>query len=253
MTRLWRLLATEDQDDSFMKMAVDETILNSVGSGSSPPTLRFYSWKRPAVSLGYFQSIGKEIDVDACRRDNIEIFRRMTGGGAVYKDPGGELNYSLVVSEEHVPINILESYSKINEGVIEGLRRHGLSCQHSGINDIIISGKKISGNAQTRRHKAVLQHGTILVDFDAEKMATYLKISAAKLSDKGIMDIRQRVGTLKEHIPSLSQNDVIDSIVLGFSHVFGAHFAPGDLTEQEREEAGELYGKYSSVGWVHWR
>jgi lipoate-protein ligase A len=252
----WRLLPYEKRDDSYAKMALDEAILTSVARGEVPTTLRFYHWPRPAVALGYFQAVAEEVNVDACERDGVEIFRRMTGGGAVYKDPAGELNYSLVIPESHplLPRDIMSSYRVIEQGIIKGLENLGLQPELTGINDIVMDGKKISGNAQTRKQGIIFQHGTLLLDFDAEKMATYLKISREKLSDKGLSDIRKRVGTLKEYLPGTSIADMEKALIQGFAQTFNANIEPGEITNKEKELKQDLYKqKYSTHKWNWWR
>jgi lipoate-protein ligase A len=252
----WRLLEHEDKDDSYAKMAVDEAVLDSVNAGGSRTTLRFYHWQRPAVAIGYFQAVEEEVNVEACRRDRVEIFRRMTGGGAVYKDPDGELNYSLVIPESHpaIPSDILASYGSIQQGIIQGLELLGLRAELNGVNDIVVNGKKISGNAQTRKNGIVFQHGTILLDFDVEKMAAYLKISQEKISDKGLKNIRDRVGTLRQYLPEASLVDIEDALIRGFSQAFNAEIVSGELTDKEKEDKQKLYQeKYSTPEWNYWR
>lgn len=252
----WRLLEHETKDDSYEKMAVDEAILNSVSRGGAPTTLRFYHWSRPAVALGYFQAVKKEVNLEACERDGVEIFRRLTGGGTVYKDPAGELNYSLIIPESHpgIPQDILASYGAIQQGIIKGLSRLGLNAELNGVNDIIVDDKKISGNAQTRKNGIVFQHGTILLDFDVEKMATYLKMSREKISDKNLKNIRDRVGTLREYLPEASLGDIENAIIQGFEKTFDIKTVPGELTAQENYDKEKLYKqKYSTRQWNYWR
>jgi lipoate-protein ligase A len=208
------------------------------------------------VALGYFQAIKEEVNIEACERDGVEIFRRLTGGGAVYKDPAGELNYSLVIPESHpkVPQDILASYRVIQQGIIQGLSLLGLKAELNGVNDIVVNGKKISGNAQTRKNGVLFQHGTILLDFDVEKMVTYLNISQEKISDKGLKNIRDRVGTLREYLPDASLVDIENAIIKGFEKTFDIKTVPGELTDQENYDKEKLYKqKYSGREWNYWR
>src|SRR6056297_4081389 len=111
----FRVIPLEEEEDSFMKMATEEAIMNAVRAGRVLPTLRFYSWKKPAVALGFFQQADKELNLDACKKDDIEIFRRITGGGAVYKSPEFELNYSFIIGEDDpaIPKDVEKSYQLI--------------------------------------------------------------------------------------------------------------------------------------------
>ncbi|HDQ16536.1 MAG TPA: lipoate--protein ligase family protein [Candidatus Vogelbacteria bacterium] len=252
----WRLLRTDTQADSYMKMATDEAILLAVGQKKSPPTLRFYICPRPAVAIGYFQSIKKVLNLPACQKDKIEIFRRMTGGGAVYKHQEGELNYSLVIPENFSAQtkDILNSYRLIESGVIKGLARLGIKADFGGINDIMIEGKKISGNAQTRSSGAILQHGTILLDFNPELMLKYLKIPKIKMIDKKFTSPRTQVGTIKEYLPDLKINKLQKEIINGFADVFEVEFTRGLLSSWEKKTAQNLYdNKYTQEEWIYKR
>ncbi|NQV08810.1 lipoate--protein ligase family protein, partial [Candidatus Woesearchaeota archaeon] len=86
-----------------MNMAVDEAVTEAVSSGDSLPTIRFYTWSPSAVSIGYFQGLDREVDVDKCNSKGVDIVRRRTGGGAVYHDCDGEITYSVIVREEDMP------------------------------------------------------------------------------------------------------------------------------------------------------
>jgi lipoate-protein ligase A len=252
-TQTWRILEHDKVEDSFMKMAVDESIMHHVGKGLSMPTLRFYSWQKPAVAIGYFQKIREVVNVEACESDNIDIFRRVTGGGAVYKDPEGEINYSIVLKEETVPKEIQESFREICNSIIIGLRKLGMETEFSGTNDILLNGKKISGNAQTRQEGALLQHGTILYDFHPEIMAKYLIPPQQKLEAKGLTDIKQRVGTIKQFSPNTSLMEVENNIIKGFEENFNVEFEKAELSPSEKEMAKELYKKYASKEWIWWQ
>ncbi|MFW5976925.1 MAG: lipoate--protein ligase family protein, partial [Candidatus Nanoarchaeia archaeon] len=124
----YRVISLEQEQDSFMKMAIEEAIINEVRKGNSPPTLRFYAWKTPAVALGYFQEVNKEINILTCKKDNVEIFRRITGGGAVYKSPQFELNYSFIIREEepNIPKDVEASYELLCGAIILGLKKLGI-------------------------------------------------------------------------------------------------------------------------------
>jgi len=249
----WRLLDHDKLEDSFMKMAIDESILIHVGNGKSIPTVRFYSWREPAIAIGYFQKIREVVNVEICVADDVPIFRRVTGGGAVYKDPNGEINYSAIILEKDVPEEIQASFKRICEPIMLGLANLGMHTEFSGTNDIMLNGKKISGNAQTRQNHAVLQHGTILYDFNVDKMAKYLIPPQLKLDAKGLTDIRQRVGTIKQFSPNTTVAQVEDNIIKGFGESFNVEFVRGELSESEKKLAEELYKKYTSKEWIYWQ
>ncbi|MEM3004871.1 MAG: lipoate--protein ligase family protein, partial [Candidatus Bathyarchaeia archaeon] len=107
----WRLLVLK-RDSAAVNMAIDEAILTCRSRGEVQNTLRFYMWEPSAVSIGFFQSLQAEVDLDACKREKVDVVRRITGGGAVFHDSEGEVTYSLVVGEEDgiVPKDITQSY-----------------------------------------------------------------------------------------------------------------------------------------------
>jgi lipoate-protein ligase A len=233
MKEQWRLLKTQN-NSAFTNMAIDRAVLVTNSKAKVPPTVRFYTWKPPAISIGYFQSLSEEIDIDACKDLGVEFVRRITGGGAVFHDK--ELTYSIVIPESNpkVPKNILESYRRICGAVIKGLKQLWIESKYAPINDIIVNNKKISGNAQTRKLKTVLQHGTILMDVDVDKMFKLLKVPDEKIKDKLIADVKQRVTSIK-HVSGnvISFSEVADAMQTGFEQEFSIELVSDVLTKDE--------------------
>lgn len=233
MKEQWRLLKTED-NSAFTNMAIDKAVMVSCSRSKVPPTVRFYTWKPPAISIGYFQSLNEEVDLDACKSLGVEFVRRITGGGAVFHDK--ELTYSIIISESNpkVPKNILESYRRICGAVIKGLKNLWIESKYAPINDIIVNNKKISGSAQTRKSKTVLQHGTVLLDVDVDKMFKLLKVPNEKIKDKLIADVKQRVTSIK-HISdnNVSFNETSNAMKIGFEEEFDIELVNGVLTKEE--------------------
>lgn len=233
-------------------MAIDDVLASSVRDGL--PVLRWYSWSEPEIAIGYFQSVAAEVDIAACERDGIAIFRRMSGGGAVYKDPEGEINYTIILPITEELAHVRSSYRVICEPIITALNDLGIAVEFSGINDLVVDGKKISGNAQTRIHGVVLQHGTILVDFHPELMARYLRFSNEKLSDKQISSMSERVTTLMRIAPTITSRHVMDAITAEFERSFSIGFERSTLTAEERSAAHTLSeNHYATHAWNRWR
>ena len=232
-----RLLET-GAHDAFFNMALDEALMDSI-----EPVLRMYSWSPPAVSVGYFQKVDDEVDENACGRLGVDIIRRQTGGGAVFHDR--ELTYSVVLKK--YPQNILESYKWICDAIIDGLSTLGIRAEFSPLNDIVVSGKKISGCAQTRKKGVLLQHGTILLGVDVEKMFSILKVPSEKMRGKLMSDVRARVASL-----GVSFNDASEAIKKGVEIKMGAELVPGEPTDEETSKAIKLAReKYRSKGWLY--
>lgn len=251
MKHPFRILQT-GFNNAFFNMGLDEAILDSVASGLSLPTLRIYGWKPSAISLGYFQGAREEVDIEACRQQGVDVVRRITGGGAVFHD--AEVTYSIVIPEGHplAPASILDSYSLLCSGIVEGLRILNVGAAFAPINDIVAGGRKISGNAQTRKKGCLLQHGTVLLKVDVEKMFSLLKVPKEKALGKMIDDVKARVTSLS----ALLARDV------GFEEVSNAlreGFLSALLIDPMEEEPGQdelaaarllARTKFSTEAWI---
>lgn len=237
-------------------MAIDEAVLGAVARGEQPATLRLYGWKPTALSIGYFQSLADELDLEACKKFGVDYVRRQTGGGAVLHED--EITYSIHIPEKSglVPMGILESYAAICDGVLKGVGRLGLSGKFVPLNDLVLESdgmwKKFSGNAQTRKQGIILQHGTILLKVDVDKMFSLLKVPSEKMKGKLIDDIKQRVTGLSGVLSrEVGFAEARDAMVAGFGAAFPKlEFAKGELSEVEKNAAAELVkNKYGSESW----
>jgi len=241
----WRVLPYSE-NDAYMNMAIDEAICESVAAGG-PPTIRFYGWSPSAVSLGYFQCIEHEVDLAACEGAGIDIVRRRTGGGAVYHDKDGEITYSVIAGEALFPKGILESYREICGWIIDSFAILGMNAEFKPINDITVGGKKISGNAQTRRNGVLLQHGTILHSVDVDRMFSLLRVPDEKIRDKMIASVKERVTCVRHH-GEFIKHETYEALVNGFTK--GKEHAAGQLTESEFLRANALAeGRYRKKEW----
>lgn len=241
----WRLLETIEASGS-RQMAIDEAILTARSEDRAPNTLRFFRWKQPTVTIGFFQSLEQEINAREAIDLGIDVIRRYTGGGAVFHDR--EITYSVVVGENEVPHNIIESYHMICQGIILGLSRLGVRAEFKPINDVVVNGKKVSGNAQTRRDGVVLQHGTLLLDVDKNKMFSLLRIPEGKTGADMITSLRNE---LKRDVRF---DEVEEALLEGFRKALSAKFSMSGLSGYEEKLALKLdQNKYSSRGWNWWR
>ena len=252
MAEEWRLLDT-GLGDAFYNMALDEAIAIARSKKLVPNTLRFFRWEPSAVSIGYFQSMEEEVDIKACNKLGIDYVRRRTGGGAVYHDRDGELTYSLIINEDHPLISrdFQKTYETLCSGIIRGLRILGVPAEFKPINDIIVGGKKISGNAQTRSMNVVHQHGTILRDVNPTLMFTVLKVPSEKIRDKMIKSVKERVTSIKSYLKKeVSFEELKDALIKGFEETFNIRLIPGEVTNFEEQTAIKLkMEKYSTREW----
>lgn len=237
----WRVIPLET-NDAYTNMAIDEAVTDS-----GEPTIRFYRWKPSAVSIGYFQSLHDVVDIEACREDSIDFVRRRTGGGAVYHDYNGEVTYSIIGPLGEFPEDLTESYRVICGYVIDALASLGIESEFEPVNDVVTGGKKISGNAQTRRDGMLVQHGTILYDADPAQMFTYLRPEIDKVSDKIVEDVRDRVTSVKEE----AGGDIQDTYrALRRAFTRGRDVYESGLTDEELEVVEEVVReRYTSDAW----
>lgn len=259
----WRVVNLETRD-AFENMAIDEAVSDMVATQDSPPTIRFYRWKPSAVSIGYFQSLHDEVAVEKCEEAGVDFVRRRTGGGAVYHDYDGELTYSVIAPDYMFPKGIIDSYHSICGWIMNGLRRIGIESEFKPINDIVmveeavgadgdfVGGKKISGNAQTRRNGVLLQHGTILYKVDIPKMFSLLKVGQEKISDKMIAAVEDRVTSVNKLKPELHFDELHQAMLEAFTE--GKKWDYGEWTLAEMMRAQELAErKYSTKDWKEMR
>jgi lipoate-protein ligase A len=197
----WRLLVTEPADGAT-NMAIDEALWRGRQSGTSPPTLRFFAWAPPAVSLGYGQPLGADVDLAACRTLGVGVVRRPTGGSAIYHDgPERELTYSVAASAEDLGLDadLLETYRWIGTALLRGLNALGAGAElvpvaasggpvpafcfaRTGRYEIEVGGRKLVGSAQRRQGACFLQHGSVLLGVDGARLQTLFPTTLAPLS-----------------------------------------------------------------------
>jgi lipoate-protein ligase A len=231
----WRLVP-EGTFDGYTNMAIDQAIQERVAVGADP-VIRFYRWKPSTVSIGYFQRMREEVDVAACEANGIDFVRRRTGGGAVYHDYEGELTYSVVAPESAFPSDVTESYREICGWLVDAFDRLGIDATFAPINDVEVDGRKISGNAQTRRDGVLLQHGTVLYDLDPETMFSALQVDGEKVSDKMVDRARDRVCTVRS-ATDCSRETLRDTLIEAF--VADREYRTDDYREDELERAQSL-------------
>lgn len=156
----------------------------------------FFQWQvEPSVIFGRNQLIENEVNIDFCRENGIRMFRRKSGGGCVYADMSN-IMFSYITSEESVGF----TFNRYINTVIHLLRKLGVEATTSGRNDILIDGKKVSGNAFYHIPGRNIVHGTMLYDTDMRNMVGSITPSDEKLMSKGIKSIRQRITLLKDYI-----------------------------------------------------
>jgi lipoate-protein ligase A len=222
-----------------MQMALDEVIARQVGEGLRPPTLRVWEWASNAVIIGSFQSLSNEVDLEAAARHDATVVRRISGGGAMFVEPGNTITYSLYVPATLVEgMSFAASYAYLDAWVIRALRELGVDASYVPLNDIASPLGKIGGAAQKRLASGVvLHHVTMSYDMDASKMLDILRIGREKLSDKGHLSAGKRVDPIRSQT-GLPREDVVAAMLAHFEASYG--LTPAALDDATRAEAQVL-------------
>jgi len=237
-----------------VQMAIDEAIMRARIEGKVPDTVRLYTFSPSSVTIGRFQSVIHDVNLEEARRLGIPVVRRITGGGAVFHDEFGEITYSVVVGEDLHPAlkNVESSYRYLAGPLVDALKGPGLEADFAGLNDIVANGKKISGSAQTRRKGVILQHGTFMYATRVDVLGKVLRVSKAKLADKGVSSIWERVTTLEREGIKLNRWEAYELLKESFFSTF--ELEEGELTDYELELAEELIEKrYGNKEWNEMR
>lgn len=264
----WRYLNTGKLPGA-LNMAIDEAVATLGNQRKAPPTIRFFGWEPTCLSVGYFQSVEREVDVEGCRRAGVDLVRRPTGGRAVLHDD--ELTYSVIALESDPLVSggIAESYRKISTGLVAGLAglavaaemapgRSGkaspyrsAACFDSASSyEVMVEGKKLVGSAQVRRGSVVLQHGSLLLGFDGGRLLSLLKLGTAERTDLG-GDLEAKATSLEAVAGRrIAFAEVAEALKAGFEDALGIRLVPGALSKEEEELADRLFrDKYSAAEW----
>jgi lipoate-protein ligase A len=263
----WRLIV-DGEADGATNMAADEAILSAVIDGASPPTLRFFAWSPPCLSLGRNQPLA-DVDGQACRAAGVDLVRRPTGGRAILHTD--ELTYSvaLLQTDPRAAGDILTSYCCLSEGLLAGLRRLGLEvAQTAGKRkapvdpsavcfevpsnyEITVGGRKLVGSAQWRVRGGLLQHGTLPLRGDITRIVTYLTFSEAERQAQQ-RALRARATTLENALArQIPFAEAAQAMAEGFAQALNVTLVPGAMTVHEHVLAGGLRcERYAATAWT---
>ncbi|WP_043534057.1 lipoate--protein ligase family protein [Actinomyces polynesiensis] len=257
---LGHALAWEDIDfdvihgpvvDPMINVAMDETLVEEVAAGHRKPFMRLWEWNAPQVVIGSFQSYDNEINQEGVDRYGITVSRRVTGGGAMFMEPGNCVTYSLVVPTALVDgLSFEQSYPFLDQWVMEVLEKIGVKARYVPLNDIASEVGKIGGAAQKRfANGYMVHHVTMSYDIDAAKMMDVLRIGKEKLRDKGTRSAVKRVDPMRSQT-GMEREAILDVFFEHFRDKFGA--TEGTITEHDLEVARErCETKFATEEWVH--
>ncbi|MEH7414698.1 biotin/lipoate A/B protein ligase family protein [Neobacillus drentensis] len=273
MTEKWRFIDSGLCDPSY-NMALDEALLDWNSQGKIPPTIRFYGWNPATLSIGYFQRANKEINFEMVNKYNLGFVRRPTGGRGVLHEH--ELTYSVIVSEEYpgLPKNVTEAYRVISQGLLEGFKFLGLEAsfavpkteeEHNGLKkprssicfdvpswyELVVEGRKIAGSAQTRQKGVVLQHGSILLDLDEDKLFHLFNYANDRVKERVQRAFREKavaINAISDR--TIGLEEAKEAFRKGFEVGLNIELEPYVLTTEEEWYVDQLSkSKYSSDEW----
>ena len=260
--RDWRLLVTEPVDGAT-NMAIDQALWRGRQDLTSPPTVRFFAWNPPTVSLGYGQPLDDAVSVETARRLGVGIVRRPTGGSAIYHDgPERELTYSVAATNDDLEVttDLLEAYRWIARALARGLRALGVSADivatprakgltpafcfaRTGRYEIELDGRKFVGSAQRRRGRCFLQHGSVLLGVDEPRLRALFPTTADPLASMATLEAALgRRPTFEE---------TADALAAAFEAEHGLTLRPGGLSHDEHTLVERLVDdKYATEAWL---
>ena len=270
-TRPWRFLNT-GSGNAFFNMAVDEAIVRGVAGGGSPPTVRTFGWTPPAVSFGYAQRIGREVDAGRCRNRGIHLVRRPSGGRAVLH--WNELTYSVLCRTDDPLLggSIQESYRKISACLVAGLRLLGVAAEFEprrtpatsprgeGLTspcfssttqyEVTLDGRKIIGSAQRRLGDVLLQHGSLLLGPEHKRLIDLMPDRGLPLKERFRRELDRHTVSLAEAGRPAGFNTVACALREGFELNAGIALSESCLTAEEKVDAEHLVEtKYGTDAW----
>ena len=246
----WRLIDTGLRP-AAQNMAINRAMLEAHQAGVVPHTLRFLRFE-PCALLGFHQNVEQELRSDYCRDHGIALQRRITGGGAIYFDET-QIGWELYVDKQFLGTGDMAAIAeRICEAAAEGMRRLGVDARFRPRNDIEVDGRKISGTGGAFDGDSILYQGTLLVDFDVEKMLRVLRIPAEKLSNKAIASARERVANLKDLLGTAPALDEVKRHMRdAFADAFGVSFEEvAELSAEEQVNYLQALAEIDSDEWV---
>jgi lipoyl(octanoyl) transferase len=261
----WRVLS-HGPDTGARNMALDEAVARAVEARQVLPTIRFYAWAAPTVSLGWLQAAQGAVEHATCGQRHVGVVRRPTGGRAVLHDD--ELTYCVCVPRDGRwgRVSVGDSFRLIGEGLVAGLRRLGIAAElgqanavHRGpghgeacfqlprMPAVLVAGKKLVGSAQRRWDGAILQHGSLLLDADLEMHQAIFPGWPRDEPGACMTSLR----SLLRKVPPRAELE--RALVEGWVEVLGITGVAGELTPREGHTAEHLVAtQYGRVSWT-WR
>ena len=270
MSAKWRLLQTEPTTGAY-NMALDEACLLSAAEKRSLPTLRLFSWDPPTLSLGYAQKCS-EVNLPQLRSNGWGLVRRPTGGRAILHTD--ELTYSVTapLDDPVMAGSLLECYQRISRALLVALKLLGIDARGDATYNLVhgqskadpvcfevpsnfeitVSGKKLIGSAQARKHNGVLQHGSLPLTGDLTRITQVLNYPSEDKRQEGIARLLSHAGTVESLTGKVvTVKMATQSFIEAFSSELDLEIIPSEPTMEELANTRELMeNKYQSDSWT---
>ena len=227
--------------DPYFNLAAEEYLLKQFTNNC------FMLWKNaPSVIVGRHQNSLAEINLDYVKQNNIKVVRRLSGGGAVFHDLGN-LNFTFI---ENAKNDKLIDFKKYTQPIITVLQSLGINASFEGRNDLVIDGKKFSGNAEHVFRNRVLHHGTLLFAAELADLSGALNANPAKFTDKAIKSVRSRVTNISSHLKEPLDIEAFRNMILRYMMDNYPDCEQYDYTKDDLDAICKLRDeKYSSWDW----
>ncbi|MGP4081973.1 lipoate--protein ligase [Pseudalkalibacillus sp. R45] len=233
----------ENITDPRINLAIEEYVLKHLDINDT--YLLFYI-NEPSIIIGKNQNTVEEINSEYVRENGIHVVRRLSGGGAVYHDHGN-LNFSFLTKDDG---NSFHDFKKFTEPVIKALHKLGVPAELSGRNDILVEGKKISGNAQFSTKGRMFSHGTLMFDSQIENVVSALNVNMDKIKSKGIKSIRSRVTNIRDHLDQDMTTEQFKETLLRYLFEGEEEIPQYQLTEEDWKVIREISAdRYQNWDW----
>ena len=201
------LCINDRRTDPYFNLAAEEYVLKNFEKNC------FMLWRNePSVIVGRHQNSLAEINVDYIKQNQIKVVRRLSGGGAVFHDLGN-LNFTFI---ENATSEGLINFQKYTQPIIAVLQSLDINARFEGRNDLVIDGKKFSGNAEHVFRRRVLHHGTLLFDSQLADLSGALNVTPAKFNDKAVKSVRSRVTNIASHLKTQLDIEIFREMILNY-------------------------------------
>ncbi|MBO1198958.1 lipoate--protein ligase [Staphylococcus simiae] len=202
-----KFISNNNITDPTLNLAMEEYVLKNLPSEES--YFLFYI-NRPSIIVGKNQNTIEEVNKEYIDKHNIDVVRRISGGGAVYHDTGN-LNFSFITDDDG---NSFHNFKKFTQPIVQALQTLGVNAELTGRNDIQVGQAKISGNAMVKVKNRMFSHGTLMLNSELDEVQNALKVNPAKIKSKGIKSVRKRVANIEEFLAEPLDIEEFKTIIL---------------------------------------